>query len=242
MGRSAIRWATAAIVTVLAVAIATLLAPLNRPQRVVAVAPDDPPPFGSNGWPMPVDAPPRAPPPPSAIGSARSFSGASAASLRPGRSVWAPGHAANGPVGIVIDLGRQMAYVYRAGTLIGLSSISSGRRHHETPTGRFPILEKAVWHRSTIYSGAPMPWMERLTWGGVALHAGGVPGYRQSHGCVHLPAPFARALFRVTRVGSEVRVVRSWTGTPITAPPLVLARATLPSTAQSAASMLAAAL
>ncbi len=190
--------------------------------------------------------PPEAPPPPpvSAIGRDRGFGSAANTWLRPGRFVWRPDGAGGGPVGIVIDLGRQMAYVYRAGTLIGVSTVSTGRRHHETPSGAFPILEKAVWHRSTIYSGAPMPYMQRLTWGGVALHSGGVPGYRQSHGCIHLPPAFARSLFKVTRIGSEVRVVRRFDDLPATiGPPMTLAAGTpFPTTAQSAAVIIAAAL
>lgn len=192
-----------------------------------------------------VEPPPPPPPPPvPAIGTERSFGAAEDTWLRPGRYVWQPTRAGGGPVGIVIDLGRQMAYVYRARTLIGVATVSTGRRHHETPVGDFPILEKAVWHRSTLYSGAPMPYMQRLTWGGVALHSGGVPGYRQSHGCIHLPPAFARMLFKVTRIGSEVRVVRSFDEVPATiGPPMTLAaRAPFPTTAQSAAAIIAAAL
>ena len=187
---------------------------------------------------------PPTPAPPPAIGSARAFGTAENTWLRPGRSIWRPDRAGGGPVGIVIDLGRQMAYVYRAGTLIGVTTVSTGRRHYETPVGTFPILEKAVWHRSTIYSGAPMPYMQRLTWGGVALHAGGVPGYRQSHGCIHLPPAFARSLFKETRIGSEVRVVRAFDDVPApVGPPMTFAaRTPFPTTAQSAAVIIAAAL
>lgn len=80
--------------------------------------------------------------------------------------------------------GWQKAYVYRNGVLIGVATVSAGRPGHLTPTGVFTILQKQKEHRSTIYDGAPMPYMERLTWGGIALHAGGLPGYPESHGCV----------------------------------------------------------
>jgi lipoprotein-anchoring transpeptidase ErfK/SrfK len=192
------------------------------------------------------EAPPAPPPPPPvpAIGSDRGFDSVSNIWLRPGRYVWRPDRAEGGPVGVVVDLGRQMAYVYRAGTLIGVTTVSTGRRHYETPVGSFPILQKAVWHRSTLYSGAPMPYMQRLTWGGVALHSGGVPGYRQSHGCIHLPPAFARSLYNVTRIGSEVRIVRAFDEVPqAVGPPMTIAaRAPFPTTAQSAAVIIAAAL
>jgi hypothetical protein len=73
-----------------------------------------------------------------------------------------------------------------------------------TPTGIFTVLQKQKEHRSTIYDGAPMPYMERLTWGGVALHAGGLPGYPESHGCIHLPSEFAKNLYDVSPPGMTV--------------------------------------
>ncbi|MBN9290885.1 MAG: L,D-transpeptidase family protein, partial [Hyphomicrobium denitrificans] len=84
------------------------------------------------------------------------------------------------------------------------SRISSGRPGFATPTGVFSILEKKVQHRSNIYAGAEMPYMERLTWSGIALHAGVVPGYRASHGCVRLPHSFARTLYSMTKLGGRV--------------------------------------
>jgi hypothetical protein len=73
-----------------------------------------------------------------------------------------------------------------------------------TPTGIFTVLQKQKEHRSTIYDGAPMPYMQRLTWGGIALHAGGLPGYPESHGCVHLPSEFAKELFAISPAGMTV--------------------------------------
>ena len=97
-----------------------------------------------------------------------------------------------------------MAYVYRNGICIARSSVSTGRPGHRTPTGVFTILEKEVHHTSSIYKGAEMPYMERVTWGGIALHAGDLPGYPDSHGCVRLPLEFSKLLFGVTMKGATV--------------------------------------
>ena len=126
--------------------------------------------------------------------------------LEAGDFLWQPDVAAAGPVNIVVDLDRQFAYVYRGGALIGISTVSTGRDGHETPIGSFTILQKQVDHKSNLYHEASMPYMERLTWDGVALHAGGVPGYRESHGCVHLPVAFAKLLYGVTDIGATVEL------------------------------------
>jgi hypothetical protein len=124
--------------------------------------------------------------------------------LRPGQWVWAPQIAPTGPITVYADLSRQLATVYRNGVRIGVSTISSGKRGHETPTGVFVILQKDAKHRSSKYNNAPMPYQQRLTWDGVALHAGGLPGYPESHGCVHLPLEFSRLLFGETHMGGTV--------------------------------------
>ena len=103
-----------------------------------------------------------------------------------------------------VSISEQRAYVYRNGVLIGATTVSTGRPGHVTPTGVFTVLQKQKEHRSTIYDGAPMPYMERLTWGGVALHAGGLPGYPESHGCIHLPSEFARLLYDISPAGMTV--------------------------------------
>ena len=126
--------------------------------------------------------------------------------LKPGDWVWAPQVAPGGPLLVYVDLSRQRATVYRNGVRIAVSTISSGRDGYETPTGVFTILQKDADHRSNKYNSAPMPYQQRLTWDGVALHAGGLPGYPESHGCVHLPIGFARALFSITRLGATVVV------------------------------------
>lgn len=121
-----------------------------------------------------------------------------AESLQPGQWVWAPQIAPAGPILIYVNLADQRATIYRNGVRIGVTTISSGRPGHETPTGVFSILQKDADHRSSKYNNAPMFYMERLTWDGIALHAGGLPGYPESHGCVHLPLEFARLLYGVT--------------------------------------------
>lgn len=132
-----------------------------------------------------------------------------AQSLKPGQWVWAPAIAPAGPLLVYVDLSRQLATIYRNGVRIGVSTVSSGKPGHETPTGVFTILEKNVEHHSNAYNNASMPYQQRLTWDGVALHAGGLPGYPESHGCVHLPYAFARALFGATRQGTTVIVSKS---------------------------------
>ena len=92
----------------------------------------------------------------------------------------------------MVSIPQQRAYVYRGGTLIGVTTVSTGRPGHDTPTGRFEILEKRREHFSNLYNNAPMPFMQRLTWDGIALHAGQIPGRPASHGCVRLPLEFAR--------------------------------------------------
>ena len=124
--------------------------------------------------------------------------------FEPGQYVWRPEVSPAGPVVIVISLPEQVLYVYRNGVRIGRSTISSGKPGHRTPTGVFTILQKNVKHISTLYKGASMPYMERLTWGGVAMHAGNLPGYPAAHGCVRLPLDFARELYAVTNSGTSV--------------------------------------
>ncbi|HVM98952.1 MAG TPA: L,D-transpeptidase [Caulobacteraceae bacterium] len=130
--------------------------------------------------------------------------GADIATLKPGEFIWAPRLAPAGPMVMLISLKTQQAYVYRNGVRIGVSTISTGRPGRETPTGVFTVLEKHRYHRSNLYSNAPMPFMQRLTWGGVALHAGVLPGYAASHGCIRLPYAFARDLFAETATGMTV--------------------------------------
>ena len=153
----------------------------------------------------PMPAPVPLPDPEPAATAAAAFSEATA--LRPGRFVWKPERGTVGPVEIVVSIPLQRAYVYRGGDLIGVSTVSTGRKGHSTPVGRFDILEKRKKHFSNRYNHAPMPFMQRLTWDGIALHAGEIPGRPASHGCIRLPLDFARHLFGVTRVGASVHIL-----------------------------------
>src|SRR5205823_2855572 len=125
--------------------------------------------------------------------------------LKIGDFVWEPERAPAGPVLIVVSVPEQVAYVYRNGIRIARTSVSTGRPGHPTPTGVFDILEKEKDHVSTIYKGAEMPWMERLTWTGIAMHAGDLPGYPDSHGCVRLPLEFSKLLYTATASKSDAR-------------------------------------
>jgi hypothetical protein len=132
---------------------------------------------------------------------------AEAADLDAGEFVWRPELAPAGNVEIVVSIPQQRAYIYRANTLIGVTTVSTGRSGHRTPAGRYPIIEKHRTHFSNLYNNAPMPFMQRLTMGGIALHAGEIPGYPASHGCVRLPYEMARNIFGVTQVRSVVHIV-----------------------------------
>jgi len=131
--------------------------------------------------------------------------------LKKGQFLWMGNAVTSGPVVMVVSLNEQRAYVYRNGVLIGATTVSTGRPGHLTPTGVFTVLQKQKEHRSTIYDGAAMPYMERLTWGGVALHAGGLPGYPESHGCVHLPSEFAKLLYDTSPMGMTVVIASAAT-------------------------------
>jgi hypothetical protein len=128
------------------------------------------------------------------------------ASLKPGEYLWVPEVSPKGPMVMIVSLPEQLAYVYRNGVIIGASTVSTGKKGHETPTGVFTILQKNQDHYSSLYDDAPMPYMQRLTWSGVALHAGRLPGYPASHGCVRMPYEFAQKLYAETRTGLTVVV------------------------------------
>lgn len=111
-------------------------------------------------------------------------------------------------VHVLISLPQQKAWVFKDGTLLDTSPVSTGRKGRETPTGNFPILQKKKRHFSNLYGNAPMPYMQRLTWGGVAMHAGYLPGYPASHGCIRMPRSFAKKLYGLTNFSSRVTVTR----------------------------------
>ena len=128
--------------------------------------------------------------------------------LKPGEFLWAPAIAPAGPVTIIVSLATQKAYAYRNGMPIGVSTVSTGSDGHATPTGVFTVLQKDADHVSNVYKNAQMPFMQRLTWGGIAMHAGNLPGYPASHVCIRMPPAFAKLLFGITRLGITVVVTQ----------------------------------
>lgn len=108
---------------------------------------------------------------------------------------------------ITISLASQQMHVFRDGVLWRSSPVSTGKRGKETPPGVFAILQKKKSHRSNLYSNAPMPFMQRLTWDGIAIHAGHLPGYPASHGCIRIPRAFASELYKITRPTSTAVIV-----------------------------------
>jgi hypothetical protein len=126
--------------------------------------------------------------------------------LKAGDWRWNPRAPKGGASELVVSLGRQRAWLYRGGELAAVTTISSGKPDKASPVGRFPILEKRKHHKSNRYSAAPMPYMQRLNWYGVALHGGEIPPYPASHGCIRLPMKFAERLYAVTAVGTLVWV------------------------------------
>lgn len=129
--------------------------------------------------------------------------------LKPGDWVWAGNIAPHGPVLVYVEIDRQIATVYRNGVRIAVSTVSTGKAGHATPGGVFTILEKNKTHFSSTYDNAPMPNMQRLTWKGVAMHAGNLPGYPASHGCIRLPMEFSKLLFNTTTKGGTVVIANS---------------------------------
>ena len=131
--------------------------------------------------------------------------------LKPGEWSWYPERALSGPVAVLVSLSDQLAFVYRNGIRIGVSTVSTGRKGYETPTGVFSVLRKEKLHYSKAYNNAAMP-DSQFFFGGCALHAGGLPGYPSSHGCVHLPRAFADLVFSVTHNGTPVIVTNDRSG------------------------------
>ena len=142
----------------------------------------------------------------------------------------AAGREAGKPVLAVIGLRPQKITIYDAEGPILQAPVSTGRRTYETPAGVFTVLQKNRDHVSNLYEDAEMPFMQRITWSGIALHAGPLPGPRASHGCIRLPYRFAERLFDLTSVGTRVVIApnnvdaikmtltRSWSASSETAP------------------------
>lgn len=148
-----------------------------------------------------------------------------ASQLKNGEFVWAPEVSPNGPILMVVNIATQRAILFRNGVPIAATTVSTGKPGYDTPTGVFTVLEKKKEHYSKTYDNAPMPNMQRLTWKGIALHAGKLPGYPASHGCIRLPPAFSILLFGATHVGMTV-VITSVPSAPqnSTAPDLAVAR------------------
>ena len=159
-----------------------------------------PPPVVIEPVPMPAPTPPK---PPAPAPKKKAFSDG----LKPGQYVWEKRANEAKDLRIVAVIDIQRIYVFDGSTLVAFSTISTGKKGHATPTGSFKILQKNIDHKSNIYSNAPMPYMQRLTWDGIALHAGHIPGYAASHGCLRLPLPFAKALYGVTKMDQSVIVL-----------------------------------
>ncbi|HBF32358.1 L,D-transpeptidase family protein [Rhizobium sp.] len=114
---------------------------------------------------------------------------------------------------IIVSKQDQKLVVYDGTKVVATSRVSTGKEGHSTPSGIFSIIQKAKYHESNLYSNAPMPWMQRITWSGVALHqSSSVPNRPASHGCVRLPDDFARTLYGMTALGAHVII----TDAPVT--------------------------
>lgn len=126
--------------------------------------------------------------------------------LKAGQFIWQD-DVPSGSLAATINIAKQQIYVYRDSVLVGVSTVSTGRSKRRTPRGHFNVLEKQRYHRSKKYNNALMPYMQRLTTKGIAIHAGRLPGYPASHGCIRLPSQFARFLFQASTVGMPVNII-----------------------------------
>ena len=124
--------------------------------------------------------------------------------LRPGQYRWAANVPASGETKVVIDTLAQLFYVYRGDKLVGVTTVSSGKKGKETPLGFWSVMSKKVKGFSRKYDNAPMPYMQMYDSAGIAFHAGANPGYPASHGCVRLPLKFAERLYGLTKIGTKV--------------------------------------
>jgi lipoprotein-anchoring transpeptidase ErfK/SrfK len=147
-----------------------------------------------------------------------------------------------GPLVIAVSINRQQLKIYDANGFFAQSPVSSGMPGHATPMGVFSVIQKQRLHHSNIYSNAPMPYMQRITWSGVALHAGVLPGYPASHGCIRMPTSFAIKMWNWTRMGARVVVTPGETApVPISHPLLPTFKVAPPAVAEQPADAPAAA-
>lgn len=133
-----------------------------------------------------------------------------------------------GPLIISISIDQQKVRVYDANGFFAESPISTGMKGHPTPMGVFSIIQKHKLHHSNIYSGAPMPFMQRITWSGVAMHAGVLPGYPASHGCIRMPMAFAQKMWNWTKMGARVIVTPGEMSPANFSHPLLVAQKVVP--------------
>jgi len=133
-----------------------------------------------------------------------------------------------GPLIISISIEKQRVRIYDANGFFAEAPVSTGMKGHPTPMGVFSIIQKHKLHHSNIYSNAPMPYMQRITWSGVAMHAGVLPGYPASHGCIRMPTAFAQKMWNWTKLGARV-IVTPGEITPIRfSHPLLVAQKVVP--------------
>jgi len=118
------------------------------------------------------------------------------------------GELPQGPLQIFVSIDKQRVALFANGERVAEGPVSTGIPGHPTPLGVFSIIQKNRHHRSNIYAGAPMPYMQRVTWSGIALHEGALPGRPASHGCIRLSNEFARKLWPTTRLGARVIIAR----------------------------------
>jgi hypothetical protein len=137
------------------------------------------------------------------------------------------------PLIIAISIHNQTMKIYDANGLFAETPISTGMRGHSTPMGAFSVIQKQKLHHSNIYSGAPMPYMQRITWSGIAIHAGVLPGYPASHGCIRMPMAFAIKMYGWTRMGARVVVTPDETTPASFSHPLLVMKAPQPAMAQA---------
>ena len=133
-----------------------------------------------------------------------------------------------GPLVIAISIEKQNLKVYDANGFFAETPVSTGMRGHSTPMGVFSVIQKHKFHHSNIYSGAPMPYMQRITWSGVAMHAGVLPGYPASHGCIRMPMAFAVKMWGWTKMGARVVVTPGETTPASFSHPLLMAQRVAP--------------
>lgn len=138
------------------------------------------------------------------------------------------GRKPQGPLIISVSIDQQRVSIYDANGLYAESPVSTGMKGHSTPMGVFSVIQKQKYHQSNIYSGAPMPYMQRITWSGIAMHAGVLPGYPASHGCIRMPMSFAVKMYNWTRMGARVFVTPGTISPESFAHPLLVTQKVIP--------------